>query len=63
MKTIQHVHSAAIFGLTIVALAGWIFIFVTSGWHYMLSAAGLVAVGVIAFRVFSARAAGINEKQ
>jgi amino acid transporter len=41
----------------IVALAGWTFIFVMSGWKYMMSAIALVVVGVIAFRIFSARSA------
>jgi amino acid transporter len=41
----------------IVALAGWIFIFVMSGWKYMVSALALVVVGVIAFRIFNARSA------
>jgi hypothetical protein len=39
----------------VVALAGWIFIFVMSGWQYMVSAIALVIVGAIAFRVFSAK--------
>jgi amino acid transporter len=38
----------------IVALAGWVFIFVMAGWRYMLSAVALVIVGVIAFRLFTA---------
>jgi len=37
----------------VIAMAGWIFIFVMSGWHYMVSALGLVVAGVIAFRLFS----------
>ncbi len=37
----------------IVALAGWIFIFVMSGWQYMVGAFALVLAGVIAFRLFS----------
>jgi amino acid transporter len=39
----------------IIALAGWIFIFGTSGWPYIVSALALVLFGVIAFRVFTAR--------
>jgi amino acid transporter len=38
-----------------VALAGWIFIFSTSGWPYIVSAIALVVFGMIAFRIFSAR--------
>jgi amino acid transporter len=38
----------------IIALAGWIFIFATSGWPYIVSALALVLFGVIAFRVFTA---------
>lgn len=37
----------------IIALAGWIFIFVMSGWRYMLSAIALVVGGVIAFKLFT----------
>ncbi len=39
----------------IIAIAGWIFIFVMNGWQYMLSAIALVIIGVIAFRVFTAQ--------
>ena len=45
----------------IVALGGWLFIFVTSGWRYMLSALALVAVGVVAFRIFNVRTANLRE--
>jgi amino acid transporter len=37
----------------IIALAGWIFIFATSGWPYIVSALALVLFGVVAFRVFN----------
>jgi hypothetical protein len=37
----------------IVALAGWLFIFATSGWPYVVSAVALVLFGVIAFRIFT----------
>ncbi len=37
----------------ILALAGWIFIFVMSGWQYMLSAVALVVIGIVAFRLFT----------
>ena len=37
----------------IVALAGWIFIFVMNGWQYVVSALALVVIGVIAFRIFT----------
>ena len=37
----------------IIALAGWIFIFVMNGWPYMLAAISLVIIGVIAFRLFT----------
>jgi amino acid transporter len=36
-----------------IALLGWLFIFGTSGWPYIVSALALVVVGVIAFRVFT----------
>ncbi len=39
----------------IIAIAGWIFIFVMNGWQYMLSAIVLVIIGVVAFRVFTAQ--------
>ncbi len=39
----------------VLALAGWIFIFVNNPWQYMLSAIALVIVGVIAFRLFTAK--------
>jgi amino acid transporter len=39
----------------IIALAGWIFIFVMSGWRYMLSALALVVLGVLVFRLFITR--------
>jgi hypothetical protein len=35
----------------LVALAGWIFLFSTSGVKTMLYAAGVVVLGIIAFRV------------
>ena len=37
----------------IVALAGWVFIFVMNGWQYMLSAVALVVIGVLAFKLFN----------
>jgi len=37
----------------IIALAGWLFIFATSGWPYIVSALALVLFGVIAFRIFT----------
>jgi amino acid transporter len=37
----------------IVALAGWLFIFITSDWPYKVSAVALVLFGVIAFRIFT----------
>ena len=37
----------------VVALAGWLFIFATSGWPYIVSALALVLFGVIAFRIFT----------
>jgi amino acid transporter len=46
----------------IIAIAGWIFIFVMNGWQYMLSAIVLVVIGVIAFRVFTAPARVSAEK-
>ena len=37
----------------IIALAGWIFIFVMNDWQYMLSAIGLVLIGVLTFKIFT----------
>jgi amino acid transporter len=39
----------------IIALLGWLFIFGTSGWPYIVSALALVLFGVIAFRLFTRR--------
>jgi amino acid transporter len=41
----------------LIALAGWIFIFAMSGWQYIVSSLALVVVGVVAFRIFTARSA------
>jgi len=37
----------------IIALAGWIFIFLMSGWQYAVIALALVVVGMIAFYLFT----------
>jgi amino acid transporter len=37
----------------IIALLGWLFIFGTSGWPYVVSALALVLFGVVAFRLFA----------
>ncbi len=39
----------------IIAIAGWIFIFVMNPWQYMVSAIALVIIGIIAFRLFTAK--------
>ena len=42
---------------SIVALAGWSYVYLTSGWTYVLYGLGVVASGVAAFAVWNARRA------
>jgi hypothetical protein len=38
---------------SLLALLGWIFLFVTSGWQQMLGSVAALAVGVAAFLIWS----------
>jgi len=54
-KDIERPFSMPLYPLpAIVALVGWIYIFATSGWPYIVSALLLVVVGVVAFNKFDA---------
>jgi hypothetical protein len=47
----------------VLALAGWVFIFVMSGWQYMLSAVALVILGIVAFRIFTKNASNQESRR